>query len=78
MYKKVSQNYMYSTQRLAITSTRPRVKICIQQGSKFIFGFESICATRCKIFRRTAEILGTEFKILGAQLQILGAPTPKN
>ena len=33
------------------------------QGSKFIFGFGSTCATRCKF--------------LGAQLQILGAPTPK-
>ena len=29
------------------------------------------------IFRHTAEILGTEFKILGAQLQIPVAPTPK-
>ena len=29
------------------------------------------------IFRRTAEILGAEFKILGAQLQIPVAPTPK-
>ena len=46
------------------------------QGSKFIFGFGSTCATRSK-FERTAEILGAELKILGAQLQILGAPTPK-
>ena len=29
------------------------------------------------IFRRTAEILGAEFKILGAQLQIPVAPIPK-
>ena len=48
-----------------------------KRGSKFNFGFGSTCATRCKIFRRTAEILGAESKILGAQLQILVAPTPK-
>ena len=40
------------------------------QGSKFIFGFGSTCATRC-------NFLGAEFKILGAQLQIPVAPTPK-
>ena len=35
------------------------------QGSKFIFGFGSTCAsTRCKF-------LGAELKILGTQLQIL-------
>ena len=40
------------------------------QGSKFIFGFGSICATRC-------NFLVTELGILGAQLQTLGAPTQK-
>ena len=33
------------------------------EGSKFIFGFGSTCATRCNFFRRTAEILGAEFKL---------------
>ena len=41
-----------------------------KQGTKFIFGFGSTCATRC-------NFLGAEFKILGAQLQIPVAPTPK-
>ena len=41
------------------------------QGSKFIFGFGSTCATRCKF-------LGAQLKFLGTQLQILGAPTQKD
>ena len=45
------------------------IQIYLVQGSKFIFGFGSTCATRC-------NFLGTEFKILGAQLQIPIAPTP--
>ena len=37
------------------------------QGSKFVFGFGSTCATRCK-FLGAAKILGAELKILGAQI----------
>ena len=45
-------------------------RLCVLQGSKFIFGFGSTCATRC-------NFLGAELKILGAQLQIPVVPTPK-
>ena len=50
---------------------------CVYTGSKFTFGFESTCATRCEGLGALPKFSGAWSKILGAQPQIIVAPTPK-